>query len=82
MLIKIKLIFEGVFYILTSVSTLESVLFKHVLTQGNNSQKPTQMNFGISRLIDVMVRAHVHERIGSAPNTLVSASCSSSGAKM
>ena len=34
-LIKINLIFEGVFYILTCVSTPENVPFEHVLTQEN-----------------------------------------------
>ena len=60
MLIKNNLIFEGIFYIFTSVSTPESVPFKNVLTQENHctAQKLKQTHFCKRRLIYVMVRSH------------------------
>ena len=90
MLIKINLIFEGVFCIVTCISTLKSMglPFKHVLmqetreTEETTTQKHAQMHFSAPRLTYVMMRAHMHKHISTASNTLVSASRLSIGAKI
>ena len=81
-ILKSKIHSWEVFYILTCVSTPESMPFKNVFTQETTTQRPTQMRFSVSGLIYVMVRAHVCKCILTASNTLVTASHSSSDAKM
>ena len=81
MLIKINLIFEGVFCIVTYVLTSKNILFKHVTHEKTVTQKHAQTHFKVRRLIHVMVQALVQKSICTASNTLVSA-LRCSGAKI